>query len=403
MSAKSTFNLFAKLAITLSPLALYSISIGVSLSLDRLFLFISLATLPFVKHDLKSFKFVFILFFLILLSIFVNILTVNDLNPPLLSSYLLAFFYFIVSMLYFYSNSFSKVKIIFTFWMVFYLFFALWALYNQEVLGKLAYNPPFGVSYEDALHKRTMMGNKRLFLPYASAPFLSMITSFIVLWYLVINKNILKFNKAHVFIIIAAIAIVLMTKSRGPFYSLCLCLLLYYAKNIGLIRVNLKLLYKVVITALILFLVVLYNFESVSSSRLIPDLGVLAQSRHASLRLESLYIFSKFDFFNLLFGGGMGVIKELGSSPYSFMSYLTVLVELGVFGFIVYTFIMIAPSMLLLFREKWGSYLYSPMQILVLNLFIFLCHFFYEYKTLVPLWIVLGYLVSASLERLKSE
>lgn len=386
------------MAIFISPLAMYSVSLGVSISLDRLLLIISLIFLPFTGWVFKHTKYALIPAGILLLTVIANLLFTLVLNTSVIFSYFLALLYFVLALVVFNQGSFDIVKRAFTVWSVLFLFFSFWALYNQIVLGNLIYDPPFGGSYADAAHKRTMMGNGRLFLPYASAPFLSFVTGFIVLWCYV-NKDKLVSKRSFYFLVATCCIVTLLTQSRGPIYSLILCLFLYFFYQSVIIKLSGKFLLKAAVVFGVLLVLAAINFDSIVNSRMFPDIGEIAQSRHAKLRLEALDIYGDFQFFNLVLGGGLGVIHILGTSPYSFMSYLTVLVELGVIGFVSYSVIMFLPIIFVCFRKKVFEYEYKAISVVVLNLFLCLCHLFYEYKTLVPLWIILGYLVVASLEK----
>ncbi|MDU0114570.1 hypothetical protein RT723_16550 [Psychrosphaera aquimarina] len=394
------FKRAAFLSIVFSPFAAYSLNLGISISIDRFFLLISLGSLfACMLFQNKTQKITLFYVFIIFYLLFVSYLNSSFEFSGLLS-YVLALSYFIVTYYYFYEvKSWEKIQTLLSIWTFIFLLFAGWALYNQLILKNLVYSDPLGIEYSDPVHRKTMMLNGRLFLPYASAPFLAFVCGFIFIWNK-IRENIYHVNRWESnFISISSIVILFLTQSRGPLYSLVVCLSFYYAMKF-IIRREIKFSFLILIVfSLAVCGYVVYSFhEVIFSSRLIPSLESILQSRHADLRLEALEIYSNFSTFNLFLGHGTGYYSLVGNAPYSFMSYLTVLIELGLIGLFLFLIITFLPTLFICFKILRNNNVISinDSGIIALNFYIAFCHIFYEYKTLVPLWILLGLLASIS-------
>ncbi|MFH0272482.1 O-antigen polymerase [Vibrio jasicida] len=385
LNDKKYFIIFSTLAIIFSPFANYSIA---SLSIDRFFLILSLIFLFTGVISRKEITEYFLVITIFLLLCFIN----GSSDIGIILSYFVAYSYFFISKsMIIRVNKIEKInKILLSITFVL-LFFCLWATYNVYFLGRIEYPDPFGFAYSDPEHRRTMMYNYRLFLPYASAPFLALVSGFILLWFYFFSS---KRDLINFMVIIILFTILIATKSRGPLYSIIFCVTLYHILKFFLYTISKKDFFFFIIVILCCSFFFYFGLSSdISNSRLIPDLNEILNSRHADLRLFAIDIFSNSNFFSIIFGGGVSYFASLGFGAYSFMSYLTVLIEFGVIGGLSFIFLMFSPICNIMLIRKHSVF---TLKIFLLCLYLALCHLFYEYKTLVPAWIFLGFVSGIS-------
>lgn len=384
------------LAIAFSPLAIYSTSIGVSISFDRLLVICYFLLFPFRKNISRH-----LFYYIVLVLCFVSYILFSTMfskytSDPTALSYIMALLYFIIAIDIFSNAPEKQIAFIKRLFIVIIAGFAAWALYNQFVLLNIYYSPPFIDSYDDVAHKQKMMGNGRLFLPYASAPLLGFVSALLLLDKIVLKKR--EASKLEVFLSVVALVLILaLTQSRSPLYALLVSLFVFtllHRRFYDFQRPT-TLLWSMIIALLAFFLTVYVDYDSLNN-RVVPNISDLLNGRHFHLRFISIQLFENSSLWDKLFGMGLSAIHYEGQSPYSFTSYLTVLIEFGIVGLVLYLIISFS-HVFVIFRSISSSKRLNAhfLGLLLLSIFIFLVHFLYEYKTFVPIWIFTGYIIGS--------
>jgi len=397
---KLTFTSIFIFSLSVTPLAAYSLV--ASISLDRLLLCFALLLFPLhILNTKKNICAITICFSLLLVSLIASLLFGVSSGSELAPMFFLCYVYFFVCFAFSKNNVFilHQISFVLKCWLLILLMFGAYVFYQQYILGNLYYTDPLGMEYSDPQHRRLMMGNKRFFLPYASAPFLGFVAGFIFLWFFCVN-SLRGSNKF--FICFLAFLVLLLSMSRGPLYALIGSALFVYLARflVANIKATYTIMAKIIFCLFmgVCFLLYILLVEpvgleyAVTDSRLMPTFESIVESRHMVLRLDAIGMFLEASLVNKLFGSGLGFYSLNGEAPYSFMSYLTILVEMGIFGlvaFILPLLLSMALSLGMLFSPCRNARMKGVL-IFSLILYVATCHMFYEYKTFVPIWIVTG-------------
>jgi hypothetical protein len=395
--------------VSLVPLALFNIKFGLGWSADRLLLMLLLVFFPFYyKYRCSSlgvagYAVALLLFFLM----FGSILTADfgislKFLPSLVQSYIL--FGLTAFVIKNNPRAFKIVKPILYSWVAILVVFSCYMIFFYYILG-LKYVPfPFGGEYSDEEHRMAMMRSQRLFLPFASAPFLGAVSGFIALWSLTIfirTKQWLILGVGFIMLLIT-----ILTMSRGPVLSLIVSFSFFMVAGFFLRvikRIKPLLVFILLATAVALIIMFIQemqveNIGRASLDRLSIDIDEIGQSRHLDIRLNALGSFVNGSFVQILFGQGLGSYGVRGIGAYTFSSYLTILVETGVFEALVFLFVVSYP----LFKcwkgmfSAYNSVRFMSLHFFVLALYISLTHLFYELKTLQSLWLQLAFVFGMS-------
>jgi len=395
--------------VSLVPLELYNIKFGLSWSADRMLLMLLLVFFPFYyKYRCSSlgvagYAVVLLLFFLMLGSILTADFGISlKFLPSLVQSYIL--FGLTAFVIKNNPRAFEIVKPILYSWVVILVVFSCYMIFFYHILG-LTYVPfPFGGEYSDEAHRMAMMRSQRLFLPFASAPFLGAVSGFIALWGLTIfirTKRWLILGAGFIMLLIAILAM-----SRGPMLALIVSFSFFmvagfFLRVIKHIKPLLVFVIVLAATALVIMFIQEMQIENIgkmSINRLSIDVDEIGQSRHMDIRLNALDVFVNGSFPQIMLGQGLGSYAMQGLGAYSFTSYLTILVETGVFETLVFLFVFSYP-LVKCWKGMFSAYnsvRFISLHFFVLAFYIFLTHLFYELKTLRPLWLQLAFVFGMS-------
>jgi len=222
-------------------------------------------------------------------------------------------------------------------------------------------------------NQRSLIAYGRFFFPFFTSPhmasFLALLLIFVISFF-----NSWGFIVSS-FLIVGLLFLILLTGSDSTPIALIMSFMtlmffkrpiLFLSSIIGLI-------------GLILFFVINIDY----------DYQFIFEDRHFILRKETLEHLLSSSLIEFLFGHGLGVSGNYISGAYSFSSLLTVLFEGGLASFILYMFIFTFP-MVSLIKSKLPKnnelYVSSFLSIF----FIFYVNLFYELKTLVVIFLILG-------------
>ena len=375
---------------------------GFGLSIDRILLAVLLFFFPVYFMSRKSsFGSAQILAALGILSVFTSAWTGQGWNeaalefgPSLIQCYIL----FAIGACVFKENP-RAIRIfhwIALAWAVIFVLFAVYALYWTYLKGIANYPYPFiGYIADYDPHKASMMYGQRLFMPFASAPHLGMATGAVALFFVARFMSDRKIITIPITIAMASICI--LTLSRGPVLALLTTffILLAFGRVYGIIRIDKRLLFLTLgLLVLTMGIYVFYSYQidvagRSHMTRLVEHLDTLHYGRHISLRLEAIDMFMEGNLIEKIGGQGLGWFRETRPGAYSFASYLTLLAETGIFGFLIFTIAAVLP----IWRgwrtarkaqdsQPWYFYAFC------LAIFVFSTHWFYELKTVRVTWIV---------------
>jgi len=406
-------RLFVLMAV-LIPLASYNVHFILGWSVDRALLGLLILFFPFYFAKRKiSWGVAPVLTFLGILAFALSLMTggvtkgVVKFLPSLIQSYII----FGIGVFVFKNNprSMKMINFIFVSWAIIFIIFSAYELFFYYIIGTTYVPSPFAGEYQDLAHIMAMMRSRRLFLPLGSAPHLGAMAGFIALWALIIFIKTRQWFTLSLGILMLDIAV--LSLSRGPILSFVVASSFLLATGIFLkvLKFN-RQLCGVALTFLVI--IVSINFYQglqlktsgkADINRLAIDSEEILEGRHLSLRLHALEMFSKGDLLQMMFGQGLGAFRESGVGAYSFASYLTLLVETGFFGALIFTMIIGLPLLMcskkLLSRNKQTRFWF--LSIFSMALFIGLVHLFYELKTLPGLWLQMAFVFGLSQSRLK--
>lgn len=389
------------------PLSIYSVRVmGLGLSLDRLLLVFLLLGLPsYLSQRGASLRWPQYLALLGVGSVFLSIFSGAGLDsyairfvPSMLQGYVLLAVGSIV-----FANNFRANRIlilIFSVWAVIFAVFSLHMCYYYYVRGELAVPFPFiGFVSDMNIHMFNMMRDRRLFMPLSSAPHLGAVTGFLVLW-----LTMAYLNCRRVPLLLLAIplfVICVLTFSRGPLLAVFLSgfTFLFLGQFTGAVKIDFRM------VLLLFFAVLLFGlygyfkkvqldvFGSIKSDRLMINFEEILHGRHLMLRLSAFSLFADGNPLQMITGQGFGAFSKYGVGEYSFASYLTLLVEVGLFGATVFCLVYLIP-ILVFFRKltRHRSFRNWALLLLASSIALAIMHFFYELKTLTPLWLLTSYI-----------
>lgn len=409
-------RLFVLMA-ALIPLASYNVHFILGWSVDRALFGLLILFFPFYFAKRKILWGVApVLTFLGILALALSLMTggvtkgVVKFLPSLIQSYII----FGIGVFVFKNNprSMKMISFIFVSWAIIFILFSAYTLFFYYVIGITYVPSPFAREYQDLAHRMAMMHSRRLFLPLASAPHLGAMAGFIALWALIVFIKTRRWFILSLGILMLGIAI--LSLSRGPILSFVVAFSFLLATGIFLrvLKFN-RQLCGVALTFLVIIVSITFyqglqfeTFGKADINRLeinSEKIEEILEGRHLSLRLHALEMYLGGDLSQLMFGQGLGAFSESGVGAYSFASYLTLLVETGFFGALIFTMIIGLPLLMcskkLLPRNKQTRFWF--LSIFSMALFIALVHLFYELKTLPGLWLQLSFVFALSQSRSK--
>lgn len=236
--------------------------------------------------------------------------------------------------------------------------------------GLLLYDVPF---LDLSEHQIGMQMDGRQFLPETSAPHLSIVAALaFVILSMSVNEGMANIS-ARSFLLLT----VLLSLSKSG-----LVILAIYYMYINYKRMNLR----VILYGMLFMVPIVYYGEFFD--RLVQSLEGFEDSRHVSLRIQALELWASSPPAQLFFGNGLGSFALLGDGQYSFSSFTTILVEGGLIflsifvGYFIYYYKFVLKNS----RHRF-----------ILLLF-FSANLFYEIKTLLSFYVVLGLFISFAKE-----
>lgn len=403
-------KLFVLMA-SLMPLAVFNFKVGLGWTADRALLILLMLLFPYYLYKRRmglgvSFALVFIGVFVLLSGLF--LMGEPRKSMTFVPSLIQAYAVFGIGSAVFKNNlnAIRMAKIIFISWGIILLIFSVYMLYFYYVIGTNYVPFPFGGEYSDPRHRMKMMHGRRLFLPFASAPFIGVVAGFMSLWGFIFYVKL-----RQIWLVVFAIlmlAITILALSRGPVLSFCLAFLFFFILGLynNVIKPNKQLLGMIVMFVIVVSGIVFYQqlqmdtIGKASINRLAIDVGELSESKHMELRLNALELFSNGNFAQLFFGQGLGAYGEAGFGAYSFSSYLTLLAEAGIIGLLVFIATVCIPLFWFRrFSSRDKNARFWALSIFSLALFIAFTHLFYELKTLQCLWLQTSFVFGLSQSR----
>lgn len=384
------------------PLEMYNVRLGLNWSLDRVLLGLLMIMLPLYWARIGSLP----LFPLILalLGWFATTISVAsgagldsfalNIIPSIFQGYAL----FAVSVVVFANNP-KAVKlavIIGLVWFFIFSFFAVWMLYFYYVVGARVVPLPFaGYVFDFDPHKLDQFSSQRLFMPFASAPHLGSVCGFLAIFFFVIY--LYSRRLPSILLCISFVGIAFLTLSRGPFLAIAICfgLLVILGGTFKVVRLD-KRIFAIFFVALSA-VVGLEGYKAfqqeqtgrATAERLQIDVEEIKYGRHLALRLYAFELFAESNVAQVVFGQGFGAFLKTGVGAYSFASYLTLMVESGLFGMAVFLTVLLYPIFKgwLAFQSTGRA---QPLYFFAFTLgcYLFLSHSFYELKSLGVLWVM---------------
>jgi len=267
------------------------------------------------------------------------------------------------------------------------------------------FKPPFmtesqyTVWAESGAHMIGLMKSKRLTFPFSTSPHLSYFTGSLIiygLFQLYIRENIIWY-----YLVISLLIILVGSFSRSGFLALVISLMIAYTyqknnKN----QFNTKPILLIFITVIV---VLPLSFVTISQVLDLQPLIRLAKFDllsadssfvgHLSIRVRIIKEIFSSNPINMFFGYGIGGTQKYLNVSSGHMSFATVLYDMGLVGFFFFSLLWVYPIIKMIL--KYGAYKKSMKAFyFALNIFLVLCHMFYNATTFVPLWFYLGWIVN---------
>jgi hypothetical protein len=387
------------------PLDMFSVKVsGFGLSMGRTLFFIS--AFLFLVHRLFSRRLVIdnsvLLGLLAIVSVFLSLFSSSNLDMQLtryfLPSYLVGIMVYVLCYSAFLNNgklirTFSSVVV---FWTIIIALFSMYSLHSFYVLEVI---PLRSMLNEHAIW---IAASKRLFLPTATPPHLSLFAALTSIWWLMVYFR--RRSRLALFLSLGMLAVCLLTFSRSG-------LLAYFVSVAGVIFYSIRHSGQSPISGkgiVLIFLLLLGVFAyPLFQEQLIEEYGALSAARitsvnselgsidnHIRYRLQAFEIFGNGTFLEKLFGVGVGNFERIEEgSTYSFSIYLTSLAEQGLLGSLVMLAIFGLPLFQIFRRGRKGRELFHVYRLaFALSAVLFFGNLFYEYKVFVPMWITIAWL-----------
>lgn len=385
------------------PLQMYRAQFFISLSLDRILLIVTALLYISKLFTVVRWKLPHSIAACGFLSLAISTYTGRGLDAYALEFILSLFQGYTIYMISYsviYNNRNSKkiCFMIFSIWATIVITFSLYTLYYYYVKKVTNIPVPFlGYTGDYDLHKFQEMRGRRLFLPYAASPLLGGVTGFTSIFFLCSYLYTLRLKPLLMFMVLVGITI--LTLSRGAVLTLILsCAFLFvFGAYIKAVIIDRRI-FGIILTAVIVFVGInaYHGIQEnagglVSIDRLTIDVDKIQNGRHLQLRMYAFTLFAQGNIVQMLGGQGLGTFLKSNIGAYSFSSYLTLMVEVGIFGLFTFSLAVFNPIF-----HSWkhcynGSvckeiYFYT----MSMALFIICIHLFYEQKSNQELWVALG-------------
>ena len=376
------------------PLFFLSISTPVGgVTLDRFFLFSSfllmilLAFNTSVKRNLISFTlFVFTMFVMIN-----RLFSVSELTPK--------FFLLITSILSFYVTFKATLKgvdlgrainisfIVFSvisIYSIWHFFTAGYVPSKFAFLDSISFIRPVSYDHMEAVNKSYLF--PRITLPYPTPPQLSIVMAAYSLYYL--SRVLSEKTRFDLIYLFAGIIIMLTTISRSGIIPFAMVSLLFYVLYV---RKNVFVKYYRIVFSFIFLILFLKYFNEDLFNTLYQRLFGLSTKEftagHIGAREFGINIFLSGSIGQMLFGVGIGNFPGL----HAHMSLLTLLVEIGLIGAILFGWIFSQRffSTLKLYL-KYKNHATNNLIELMMVILVFLGMLLYEFTYIFPLYMFMG-------------
>jgi len=260
-------------------------------------------------------------------------------------------------------------------------------------------------------HQARVAASKRLLLPTSTPPHLSLYSTILSVWFVLAWLK----TRRLLGLLVAAVmfGVCVLTYSRSGFVTLLLTgLVLGWAGSHWRV-LNVRL------STFVAFLGILglgwlfptmarelvYLVDSDIPLRLLEyDVGELRMEKHYEYRVQSFLIFTNANPIEKLFGVGVGQFMrrapESEDATYSFSIYLTALAELGLLGFTTLGALFLYPILSFSSKmNKCGRNRFPYFLGFALSLVLAIGNLFYEYKSFIVIWIVLGWVYALANSR----
>jgi hypothetical protein len=288
------------------------------------------------------------------------------------------------------------------------IFFGFWAQFHLIYYGEVIKSLPLQQSFSflrliesNALEAIQPLGQlTRLALPY-SEPQLYGLSCFLLMFIIAI-----KLSNLNIALLFVLGGLLLLSGSRSPLFAGVLAFSLVLMFNVSIIqkilagKIKYKFLFRAMIFSILFIITSLFIWSSfgVYLSDFI-DLDRLfnaedSTSVHMEHRIAALNIFLNNTLIEIFFGCGPSCFaNSTGLLAGAHMSYLTILLEQGVLGLLVFVFLLSIYPYILLLRCKniVGSHIYTSIHMILLT--IVFCGLFYDFAGFPIVWIVVGGLI----------
>ena len=405
-----------KFWVLLLPFAAYSISVGlVNISLDRVLGIIMIISFLYyllfigkIRNDLFI-----ILYILNILYLLFNRLL---LGPHLHNLFPMALYNLVMSFIVYYwiCSNFKNIRHtinVFLPLFIIHITFTFYTLYQWISNNNYALTLPFShnlhfLSKTEMFHLTVLSEGisiiPRVSLPYGTPPWLSIIMACftIIFIYMIINykpQNNKKPPKVLYLSLILSLITTLLTMSRSGLLSLLIGGI-YFISSLGILKKSyiVKSVFWIIIIVLIgtLYLTNHTVIAKVFSDRFL-DFTQQSSQGHLDARYSGYHAFMGASLINKLFGIGVGNIPGL----HYHMTYLSVLVEKGIVGFILHFGIyFIALKKLIFIKDtkiNFGDIILKKFAISIL-ITLLVGHLLYEFNYLPLIWVFLGVVLGIS-------
>jgi hypothetical protein len=413
MQLHNIIKTFTLVAIVFEPLSGYQVLLGgINLTISRFCLIFALFFLIFKilkkpKIDVSPVAIaVYGFLFVLLISTIVGGADVTGRGLGL--AYSVIFYYIVQDTFTRNNNPFQLILSSSYFHIGIVIFFGFWAQYHLIYYGDIIKSLPLQQSFSflrvvesNALEAIQPLGQfTRLALPYSEPQLYGL--SCLLLMYIILFKS----SNLNIGLLFILGGLLLLSGSRSPLFAgvLAFCFVLIF--NAGDIlkilvgNIKYKLLFQVLMFGV--FSVIISIFIWVNFGEFLIDFVDLdrlfnageSTSVHFEYRMMALNIFLNNTITEIFFGCGPSCFaNSTGLLAGAHMSYLTILLEQGVFGLLFFVFLLSIYPYILLIKCKnvVGSRVSISIHLILLT--IVFCGLFYDFAGFSTIWIVVGGLI----------
>ncbi len=282
--------------------------------------------------------------------------------------------------------------------------YSLYAIYvSGETITDVPFRSwiPFELSDPSMHYETVSLSSNRIFLPFSTPPALGMVAGFFALYFVMAYVNAGK--KCDLFHSLAMGSVCLLTISRSGIFATCVGMLVLIWFGMKMPDQCRKRLYRLSRWAMVLMLSGSISFGGAlfadkEFGRLFDGMDSENNIAHWQVRVIGLQTYLDGDFTSQLVGVGLGDYRRATRhASAAHMSFLTILVERGIFGFLLANALMLLLPVIWL-RRVWLYRRLLPYEVAcaAISIQIFIANLLYELHQLAFLWIMLGWIASAT-------